>query len=408
MQTEDLEPTDAFMARILEGRALAEAGDFEGAEAHFRGLLTEARDSHAGNHARSISSLLILYGRSGRFFEVHVLSRHLADLARAAGPAAEPTLAFALSSICGALSQLRLVEPLAPALREFRALLDRAEGLTVDLELKYRSAAAARALTVLDSNEARTHIREYQRTLSEHPDLEALWRWAIGMSEAQLALLEHQPDLAMRIMQRLRGGDLTPPHHRLKELTLSIMVHVALGQPYEAQRLAVQAIELLESVQDQPFLASDRIHQGTRLTRELENLGELDLAQRVYDLVAAAVMIRLQQLDECMHQLPELGLGDPQSTEELTGFRKQFMQEQRELMRSVANLLESRGEDHLRKTLTRPEMDGYLVVCAWCESVRPRGGRWLPIGHFVPRDAQLRLTHTMCPTCAERWGGLSA
>ena len=121
-----LEPTPAFQARVLEGRALAEAGDFDGAEGQFRALLAESRlDGHEGNHIRAVQSLITLYGRGGRYLEAHMLARRLAQRAGEHGADGDAALAFALGAVCGALSQLDLDEPLGRALVDLRAVLDR-------------------------------------------------------------------------------------------------------------------------------------------------------------------------------------------------------------------------------------------------------------------------------------------
>ena len=404
MTLDPLEPEPAFQVRVLEGRALAEGGNYEAAEQHFRALLDEARGGHPGNHARALSSLTTLYGRAGRYLEAHLLGRRLAAMAREAAPGTEGTLAFAYGAICGALGQLHLAEPLEAALAEmWEVLQDSTSGRRRELQLEYYEAAAGHAAAVGDALRARQYLNEY-RNLLESPESTATDHWVLHMFEAHVSLLEGQPEIARRHLSRLRARELTPPFHRLQELPLCVAVSAALGEQGEARRLASEAIAILESIQDEPFLASDRIHRGNLLSHELEKLGAPDLTQRVHDLVAAAVMIRLKQVDTCMAQLPELGLGDPESTDVLTGFRKQFIREQRALLRRVATLLESQGDDHVRALLQAAAPEGLIAVCAWCESVRPSEGRWLPIGHFVPREGQLQVTHSICPTCAERWG----
>jgi hypothetical protein len=42
-----------------------------------------------------------------------------------------------------------------------------------------------------------------------------------------------------------------------------------------------------------------------------------------------------------------------------------------------------------------------VCVCAWCLRVR-RGEGWLPVGHFLEGGYELRVTHGLCPDCAER------
>lgn len=398
-----LEPTPAFQERVLAGRALAEDGNFEAAEAHFRVLLTEAREGiHEGNVARAISSLTTLYGRAGRYLETHMLGRHLAGMAHQ--PGAEPTLAFAYGSICGALSQLRLVAPLRAALDEMRAaMLQLAPERRAYLELEYQEAALGLAVNEGRAPEARRHLNAFRAALQDRGTTTPLDEWVGRMSDAQIALLEGRADVALGNLQQVRSEQLTPPHHRLQEKPLTVAVHAALGQLEHARASAHEAIEILESVEDEPFLASDRIHQGNLLATELERLGELDLVHRVYDLVAAAVVIRLRQVDECSRELPQLGLGDEESIDALAEFRRQFVREQSALLERVAQLLESRGGDHIRTLLAASAPEGLVAVCAWCERVRPSADRWVPIGHFLPRSGRLKLTHSICPGCAERW-----
>lgn len=394
-----LAPTDAFKARVLEGRALAEGGDFAAAERHFRGLLDEARDAHAGDHVLAMQSLITLYGRGGRYLEAHMLARRIAERARAAED--DVVLAFALGAVCGALSQLDLVEPLGRALGDLRVVLDRAPTPYVNIELEYHAAAGVHARVSEDFNRARDHMTAYRKLIQE-ADVEEVFRWALLMGQAQLAFHEGNHILAKHLVHELGGGEKTPPFHRLKELALAVGVHAALAEVPEAQAAAAEALGILESVREQSGLASGRIHEGSILALELEGMGEFDLAAQVYDLVAEAVLIRLRQVDECTRELPELGLDDEESIAVLARFRQQFVREQRQLLRRVAELLASRGDAYVHGLLERSAPDGLVAICAWCESVRPSDGRWLPIGHYIPREGSFDVTHAICPTCAAR------
>jgi hypothetical protein len=399
---DDLEADEAFFARILQGRRIADEGGLGAAETHFRGLLAEARGGHVGNQAAALSALITVYGRSGRYVEAHLLARRLAAMAEAVGPPADRRLAFARAAECGALAKMHLVEGLRPALARLREVLDRTPGSQPGLELEYCSAAGTHAIAVGDLPRARHHVTTYRQVLEGAEGLEPLFRWALVMAEGRMAFLEGHPEIAQRLLARVRAAGLTPPHHRLGELPLEVAIHVALGHGDAARTLATEALALLEAVEDVPFVASSCIHIGTDIARECEAMGAWDLAQRASDCIAAAVMIRLRQVDECMHDLPELGLDDGDAAEVLAGFRKQFLREQRLLLQRVAGRLEAQGGDAIRTLLGVPERAGHIAVCAWCESVRPAKGRWLPIGHFIPREGSLRVTHGICPSCAHR------
>lgn len=403
-----MQPTDAFQARVLEGRSLADGGDFVAAERHFRALLDEVRGAHAGDHLLAMSSLITLYGRAGRYLEAHLLARQVAQTARKAGPQGDRRQAFALGAICGALSQLHLDQALAPALSDLREVLDRQSEWLPGFELEYHCAAGSLAAAQEDLPLARHHVHAYRRTIEGTEGMEPVFAWALAMAEARLAFVEGKPEEARRVLARLGKDVVTPPFHNLHQLPLAVSIHVALGEREAALRYAGEAIEILESVEEESYLASSRIEYGTELANQLESLGELDLAHRVYGLVAAAVMIRLRQVDECMHGLPELGLSDPESTAVLAGFRRQFLKEQGALLQHVAEVLEARGDRYVRLLLASSAPAGHIAICAWCESVRPSEGHWLPIGHFIPRCGSLQVTHGICPSCAENMHVASA
>ncbi|MDJ0974302.1 MAG: hypothetical protein QNJ98_07580 [Planctomycetota bacterium] len=395
-----LEPTDAFRDRVMDGRAIAERGDFQQAETHFRRLLDEARSAHLGNTVLAVQSLVTLYGRGGRYLEAYMLSRWLATQARTVGVEADIVLAFALGAECGSLSQLDLDEPLGDVLEALRAVLNRAPEQLTNLELEYHAAAGVWARNVGDLERARRHATAYRRIIERHDGLERVFRWALFMGEAQLAYAEGNYPYARHLVTEFGRGLETPPFHRLKELALAVQVHAALGEAEAARPLAEEAFALLESVQTEEGLASGRIHEGSVLARELERLGEWALAARTHDLVAAAILIRMRQLEACAQELPELGLEDAGSSAVLAAFRKQFVREQRALLRRVAALLDAHGS----ALLDRSAAEGLVTICAWCESVRPEDGRWLPVGHFVPREGSVAVTHAMCPACAEAAG----
>jgi len=407
--TSPFDATPVLRERVLEGRALAEDGDFDGAEQHFRRLLEDVRSGgHVGDHALIIGSLITLYGRAGRFIEAYMLARHQAGMAASVGPEGDGTLASAQGKMCGALATLHLIEPLGAALEVFRATLDRLPEAVPGLELEYRSAAGTHAVAVRDMSLAREHLGAYRATLEEAGRMEPVYTWALEVSEARLWLDEGHPLLAHRLLEPLLARGPTAPFHHLQVLVLAAGIATALERSEEALGFADEAISILEAAQAEPFLASDRIYQGMLLVPMLERLGVWDRVRRVHDLVAAAVMIRLGQLDGCMRTLPELGLSDPESTEVLAAFRKQFLGEQQELLKHVAELFNARGKEAVLALLAAPEASPLIAVCAWCESVRQHDERWLPVGHFIPRAADLKVTHGICPSCAAHLAAESA
>lgn len=400
MATPDpLAPTPEFQRRILEGRRLAEQGDFEASESLFRSLLSEARGRHAGDHASALASLTTLYGRGGRYVQAHALASRLAAVAREAGRDADATLSFALAKACGALSQLRVVAPLEEALEELRRVLDRSPTPLPNLELEYHVAAATKAYLGREAADARAHVEAYRRTLDARRVPDGVYRWALAMIDARVLLLEGRAAEALALLGGPGVSADTPAFALVHRFVLEVEVHAQLGAREAAVGPARRALEVLESVERNPFLAADYVHQGDLLAQALERLGEGELARRAYDLMAVAVLLNLRQVDDCSRALPELGMADATSHAALARFRKQFLAEQRQLLGRVAALLARRRDYPVHELLAMPDRTGLVPVCAWCESVRTAEGVWLPIGHFVPREGSFSLTHGICPPC---------
>lgn len=395
-----LAPTPEFEARLRRGREFADRGEFHAAEGVFRTLVTEARASHPGNHAKALSSLTTLYGRAGRYLEAHTLASRLAALARSMGPAADRTLAHALSRTCGALSQLRLADALGEALADLSEVLARLPARLVNVELEYHVAAAAHATTIGAIARAREHVEAYRKILEAGGAPDGVYRWALAMADGRVLLREGRAAQAREVAARLRTDVPPPEFGRLHGLVLEVEIHSALGEREEAVRAGREALERMAGVDRASFLAADYVHQGDLLARAFERLGEVDLAHEAYDRMAKAVLVSLEQVDECSRWLPELGFGTSEDQTSLSLARKQFLREQQAVLSRVARLLERHDASHVRDLLAHPGKDGLVVICAWCESARTSEGVWLPIGHFVPRAGPFEVTHGICPPCA--------
>ncbi|MGE0191393.1 MAG: hypothetical protein AB7T63_05050 [Planctomycetota bacterium] len=398
------EPRPEHLAEVHAGRALADAGRGDEAEQHLRELVRTTRGGHPGDEVLALRTLMTLYGRAGRYLEAHLLGVRIQALAESGGATARPALAHGLTGQCGALAKLHLVDELAPTLGQLRRVLDALEAPMPGLEMGYCSAAGTLAMLCDDLATARAHVERYRAFFErEGHGMESIYRWALAMMDAHVALREGHPRVAQGIFARVARLGLTPPFRRLGQLPLEVNAACLLGNVEDALRLGRETLELLEATRGQPLLRAESIHEGNAVARQLEAMDDeraAPLIRGIDEIVAAAVLLRLHDVEGSGGRLAELGLDDGASRRVLARFRKRFLEEQSELLRRVARLLDEDAARPARGLLTRARGDDHVAICAWCECVRDATGEWLPIGHFVPREGSLRVTHGICPACA--------
>jgi hypothetical protein len=91
---------------------------------------------------------------------------------------------------------------------------------------------------------------------------------------------------------------------------------------------------------------------------------------------------------------------DPDDAAALARFRARFQDERRALLDSVAQLLRAEAAAGRPVAFAHNADNGWVAICAWCLRVRPDGGAWVAVGHFVPaHDESLRVTHGICGEC---------
>lgn len=58
----------------------------------------------------------------------------------------------------------------------------------------------------------------------------------------------------------------------------------------------------------------------------------------------------------------------------------------------------------LKKTLAQVKtLSGLIPICAWCKSVRSDTGYWQTVEQYVRSRSDVRFSHGVCPTCAEKF-----
>jgi len=58
---------------------------------------------------------------------------------------------------------------------------------------------------------------------------------------------------------------------------------------------------------------------------------------------------------------------------------------------------------HKRAEMEIRTLQGMLAVCASCRKVRDDHGFWTAMEQYLEEHSQLLFTHSLCPTCVEKW-----
>jgi hypothetical protein len=398
-RTPTVPPSPEIQTRYRAACVVMNEGDTVEAERLFLELLADMRGRDELGERYALAGLSTIYARNGRDFEALVLLRLITDCAVAAKD--WERAANTLTNYCILRCQL---EPTADLRVQVAVIADLLAKLPEDRAIVAREdihlIRASQALERGDLLSAATHTRSFEQAPTRDTREWRKQMTALGL-RASVAMREGDGYRAMAYLDKAAAYTPTDSAFPMVFTRHRLEAALVLGSLDRLAAWVREALAQLEAAADQPEMASTRIRLGTCLADACERLpGNEALLHRIYDLTAAAIMTRIAQLDEAVRKLPELGLGRATFDEELVALRKQFVRERREILDRVASFLEAAGANDEGGPFLHD--DGFVRVCAWCESVRPQSGAWLSIGHFVPRSPQIKITHTMCPSCAER------
>lgn len=396
------EPDGEFRALVDEGRRMADRGEYAAAERLFKGALLATRGVSKANESYALASLMTIYQRTQRHFESLVLARLMAERLLRAGETAKGVGCLAVQASC--LITLGLHDETNAVLVRLGDLL---EQVPVDANTmaheNYHYFSGWIAARAGRTKEALRHLVAF-RDIKPRGESRG-WRKPTeeAFLEGLIALSENEPAQAVARLSEAYAS--TPAAEaRLELRRAKIEALHQHGDLKAAQAAARALLDAVAGLANDPIQASLRIRLGTWLALWLDNHGgEPALVQKAYDVAAAAVIERICQLDGAIDDLPELGAEGAAHLDALKGVRKQFVAQQKELLARVADFLHTTDGGIAAEVLYGARQDGYVRVCAWCESLSTDEARWLPVGHFVPRGPEgLQVTHTICPTCAAR------
>lgn len=385
-----------FRERSSQAHAMVHAGDLGGAEAVLVDILHAVRGT-PDQEIRTLQNLTSVFGRTGRMLESLILGTWMVDLARATGD--EVGEVKGLSATCIGRYGLFVGADIGDDLDRLEALLNEHVDVEANpgLHMEHRYASFGHALERGELDTAATQIESFWQ-LAQGLQKESGFAECVYLgSRAHLAMQQGDPEAALRHLDELEQKDVAEAYHGPELSVLRVRARAAAGDHRRARREADAAIAVLETAPEASL--SDVIHYGGQLAGTLATaLDDLEAARRVYDIVATATFQRIRQVDACAERLPELALRGSRDAD-LVRYRKAFVLRQHELTKRVGAMFRASDGLELRRLLDIAEDREFIPICAWCESVRTEDGRWMGIGHLVPRAEGVDITHGLCPTC---------
>lgn len=390
----DAATQDAWRA----GMQALDSGDIEQAEARFRDVLATADPAHPYRELYAWAGLSTLYARMGRDFEALVLLRQMTDRTLAMGDLERS--AGTLVNYCSVLKGLRPHADPRPALAELEDLLAR---LPADAAAMAREDVEQVRVAVFTEDGAFDAAEAAALRFEQATSLDTrVWRKTVTALQMRAYIAAGRGEIgqALGLLDRAEAAGATCPGLACHLIVQRLTTTLGGGADDAVRREAWRALDLLRLHATTPALASARIALGRATTAALDRLGVPDAGEwsEAQDLMASAILDRIVQLDGATRALPDLGMVGAPAAALLATLRRAFRREQAEALRRVADRLRDRRD--LPEVLAASYERGWVRLCAWCERVAPSEGVWLPVGHYVPHDGGVRLTHTICSSCA--------
>lgn len=393
----------ALLDIIEEGRQDANAGRLETAERCFQRVLQATRGTGTTAEVKACSSLVTIYSREQRDFETLPMARRLIRHGQAHQDA--KVLCQGLAAVAGAFNDLGDFERLEEGLEELQAALHLLDDDA--LHLRYtrmlHGLRSHLALTLGHLSAAQAELELFRDTFMPDSFSTGEHRWLL-IHEAHVRLHADEPETALALVDRARSLDVPAAIGELTLTYLDLWATLEVHGP-EAARNNVERV-LLRLISNGHH---DEPHGNAQKVRYLTAIGDLlrqrcddwRLAQAAYEMASASVVVRILQLNEFVRRAPEITELTAGDRIALSEYRFRFKEKHAEMLESVAALMTTMDKTRewipIRRFL---HTDSVILLCAWCQRLCTVGDVWLPVGHFVPEKRSLRVSHTICPSCA--------
>jgi hypothetical protein len=180
---------------------------------------------------------------------------------------------------------------------------------------------------------------------------------------------------------------------RRRFIGLRIREATARGARESALHHSRWLLDLLRIATRDPRTAARASALGRLLAQDLQ---EPTLARAAFELGSEACVERILEAYHASNTIPELSEATADNWEALMRYRKQLLEQQRELLESVASHL--RPGEPAYDLLAHNDL---ISVCAWCGRARTHEHTWLPVSHLLPPERSYSVSHGICEDCRE-------
>jgi hypothetical protein len=379
----------------------ADADRPEEAERLFRGVLASTRGARTKIERLACSHLVAFFARQARDLELLAFARRHVELAVAAQDPED--VCWSLTGLTYAYAVLEDWERFdAAAERADRALEMRDARWTPRLRRALLRVRAGRAIAADDVDGAR---RALDAALDAAPGISesAFERRETLLLQAEIALRDSRPAPACDALDGIAALGAVGGAGALDAARLAAECAFAVKGPAAAAAVVACTLDLLES----PGVGRNGTAPRLRCAQQLGVLaatrcGAPALARRAYDVAASVVLLRGAEIERAVRTWPEISVARQDDFDALAAYRARFAGERGEIRAAVARLLRRRVAAGDAPRWTREAGRDVTDVCAWCLRVRLADGAMLPVGHYLSKNAGLRLNHAICPDCERR------
>ena len=380
-------------AQICVAQCQSVAGYFADAEARLREVLSHVRGTGTRLERTAYASLAVVYHNQGREFEALMLTRIVLRLSKGADDPWEACVAH--QQHCAMLDALGDWDAMEAALADLSQALERADPPWAWTMWRYiHGERAEAALERGDLEAARDSVEQMRAVVPEGVDDVAVPQWHPVLA-ARLALAEGRPAAALELVDdpALRSDG--------RAELVGVRAHFKTG---ESERAVERGRRLLDNLAEEREVwggAAQRLRLSAAVAHAFEDHeAEPADVHRAYDIAAEAAMRRIFELEHTLATLPDLAAVGREEMDTLATHRIRFRERHARLLARLTPHLQS--EIGVGGAFAVNE--GHLRVCAWCHRIASRASQWLPVGHLLPAQAGVPVTHTICPDCVDSHG----